>query len=307
LGATGVVALLAPLTVAAFGYDLVGGGVLAPAPLGANGHVLTAGGLTTRYEQWGSTGTPVVLVHGFLESAWVWHEVGPLLASRGYRVYAIDVRGYGYTSRTGPYTLAGDTAQLQTFLAALHLDAAHHAAPVLVGHSSGAAIVGNLARTDPAAVAAVAFMDGDGTPYGVGPGWVHRLFVDPYATALIRLVTHHPSLAGRAYRGACSASCPPFDASAWVRPMRVAGAESALKAILRQPLIGMTYAQERSMHVKAAVIYGTDDPEMTAGDAEATASRLHTHLVVPLPGAPHLGMLSSPTATAEAIARVAAP
>jgi pimeloyl-ACP methyl ester carboxylesterase len=88
--------------------------------------------------------------------------------------------------------------------------------------------------------------------------------------------------------------------------MRVPGAESALKAILRQPLIGMTYAQERSIHVKAAVIYGTDDPEMTTADADATAARLHTRLVVPLPGAPHLGMLAAPAATAAAIARVAA-
>lgn len=239
------VAALAAVTVAAYGYDLASGGTLSPPPLDANGQLVTAGGLTTHYEQWGTTGTPIVLVHGFLESSWVWHDVGRLLAARGYRVYAIDVRGFGYTQRKGPYTLASDTDQLRTFLGALHLDAADHAAPVLVGHSSGAAIVGNLARLYPAAVAAVAFMDGDGTPYGVGPGWIHRLFIDPYATALIRLVTHHPSLAAGAYRSACDRGCPPFDASAWLRPMRVPGAESALKQILRQPLIGLTYAQER--------------------------------------------------------------
>ena len=45
--------------------------------------------------------------------------------------------------------------------------------------------------------------------------------------------------------------------------MRVPGAETALKAILSQPLIGMTYHQERQIHVPAAVIYGTNDPEMT--------------------------------------------
>ena len=300
-------ALVAAVTLAASGYDLASGGTLAAPPLDANGHRVTAGGLTTHYEQWGTTGPPVVLVHGFAESAWVWHEVGPLLASRGLRIYAIDVRGYGYTQRQGPYTLASDTEQLRTFLAALHLDRAHHAAPVLVGHSSGAAIVGNLARVDPAAVAAVGFMDGDGTPYGVGPGWVHRLFVDPYATALIRLVTHHPSLAARAYRGACDGQCPPFDESAWLRPMRVPGAENALKQILRQPLIGMTYSQERQIHVRAGVIYGARDAEMSAADAWATAGRLHTQLVIPLPGSPHLGMLAAPAATAAAIARIANP
>lgn len=303
--ATGVVVVVVAVTVAAYGYDLVSRGTVPLPALDANGHVVTAGGLTTHYEQWGTRGTPVVLVHGFAESAWVWRDVASRLASRGYRVYAIDVRGYGYTQRKGPYTLAGDTEQLRTFLVALRLDAADHAAPVLVGHSSGAAIVGDLARSHPASVAAVAFLDGDGTPYGVGPGWVHRLVVDPYATALIRLVTHHPSLAARAYRSACGARCPPFDASAWLRPMRVPGAEAALKDILRRPLIGMTYRQERQIHVPAAVIYGTRDSEMGAADAQATADRLHTHLVIALPGAPHLAMLAAPSATAAAIARVA--
>jgi len=304
LVAAAVAVSVAAVTLMAYGYDVATRGAVPVPPLGPDGHLVTTDGLTTHYEQWGRTGMPVVLVHGFLESAWAWHDAGPALASRGYRVYAIDVRGYGYTQRKGPYTLASDTEQLRTFLTALNLDAAHHATPVLVGHSSGAAIVGNLARLDPAAVAAVAFMDGDGTPYGVGPGWVHRLFVDPYATALIRLITRHPSLAARAYRSGCSSSCPPFNAAAWLRPMRVPGAETALKAILTQPLIGMTYHQERQIHVPAVVIYGTKDPEMTAADARATANRLHTQEVIPLPGAPHLGMLAEPSATAAAIASV---
>jgi pimeloyl-ACP methyl ester carboxylesterase len=304
LAAVAVALSLAAVTLAASGYDLATRGALPAPPLGPDGHLVTTDGLTTHYEQWGRTGLPVVLVHGFLESAWVWHDVGPALASRGYRVYAIDVRGYGYTQRKGPYTLASDTEQLRTFLTAMNLDAAHQATPVLVGHSSGAAIVGNLARLDPAAVAAVAFMDGDGTPYGVGPGWVHRLFVDPYATALIRVITRHPSLAARAYRGGCSDRCPPFDAAGWLRPMRVAGAETALKAILTQPLIGMTYRQERQIHVPAVVIYGTKDPEMTAADARATADRVHARRVLPLPDAPHLGMLAEPSATVAAIASV---
>ena len=37
---------------------------------------------------------------------------GPLLAQRGYRVFAIDVRGFGYTQRRPPYTLSADTQQL---------------------------------------------------------------------------------------------------------------------------------------------------------------------------------------------------
>lgn len=299
-----LLALVITVTVAAAAYDVSSGRTVAVPPLDAHGHLVPTGDVTTHYEQWGRTGPAVVLVHGFLESSEVWSRVGPLLARDGYRVYALDVRGYGYTQRVGPYSLAGDTAQLAGFLAALHLDAAHGSAPVLVGHSSGAAIVGNLARTMPTAVRRLVFMDGDGTPYGVGPGWVHRLFVDPYATALIRLATRHPWLARRVYRSSCGATCPPFDADTWLRPFRVPKAEGALKAILRHQLIGMTYAQERRIHVPAAVVYGERDPEMTPAGARATAARLGTDVVEPLRGAGHLGMLSAPGSLAALLDRL---
>jgi len=247
--AAAVAAPVVAVTVAAAAYDVASDGTVPAPPLGSHGHLVRTGDIDSHYEQWGRTGPPIVLVHGFLESAAVWDRVGPVLARNGYRVYAVDVRGFGYTQRRGPYTLAGDIAQLSAFLSALHLDATHGGTATLVGHSSGAAIVGGLARSQPADVRAVVFLDGDGTPYGVGPAWVHRLVLDPYATALVRLATRHPWLADRVYRGACGPGCPAFEAAVWLRPFRVPRAEGALESILRQPLIGLTYAQERQIHV----------------------------------------------------------
>ncbi len=301
-----VAAVAAPVvavTVVAAAYDATSEGTVPAPPLGAHGHRVRTGDIESSYQQWGRTGPPIVLVHGFLESAAVWDRVGPVLAGDGYRVYALDVRGFGYTERRGPYTLAGDTAQLSAFLTALHLGAAGGDAAVLVGHSSGAAIVGALARAQAADVRGVVFLDGDGTPYGVGPAWVHRLVVDPYATAAVRLLTRHPWAAERAYRGACGPDCPPFDAATWLRPFRVPGAERALEAILRQPLIGLTYTQERQIHVPSAVIHGSQDPEMDTASARSTAARLHTDVVVAIPGAAHLPMLSAPGTVAAEVDR----
>ena len=132
---------------------------------------------------------------------------------------------------------------------------------------------------------------------------MHRLVLDPYATAVVRLLTRHPWVAERVYRGACGQDCPAFDAAAWLRPFRVPGAERALKAILRQPLIGLTYAQERQIHVPSAVIYGSQDPEMAAASARSTAARLHTDVVVAIPGAAHLPMLSAPGTVAAEVER----
>ncbi len=294
------------VTLLALGYDLTTGGSLPRPALGPTHHDVRTGDLVTHYEQWGTSGPPIVLVHGFLESSYVWDLTGPLLAGGGYRVYAIDVRGFGYTERRGPYTLDSDTDQLGAFLGALHLTPADGAAPLLVGHSSGAAIITNLARRDPSAVRRIVLMDGDGTPYGAGPAWVHALVVDPYATALVRLFSRHPALGASAVYGrACGPGCPPFDADAWTRPFRMDGAESALIDILGQPLIGLTYAQEEQVRAPATIVYGTEDPQMSADDATAAARRLRTADVVPLPGAAHLGMLSHPGLLVDAIDRAA--
>src|SRR5581483_6410280 len=143
-------------TVLSFVYNAVTQGTV---PLtSGGGHFVRTGDVRTHYETWGTTGQPVILVHGFAESTFTWHLFGPALAALGYRVFAIDVRGFGYTERRPPYSLTADTTQLQQFIAAMHLDAADAPKPVLVGHSSGAAIIGNLARLHPSLTAGVVFV-----------------------------------------------------------------------------------------------------------------------------------------------------
>ena len=296
------VAFVVQVTLASFLYNAVSQGTLA-VPKG-DGHFVRTGEVRTHYQQWGAEGPPVVLVHGFVESSFAWHLFGPELARRGYRVFAIDVRGFGYTERRPPYTLSADTGQLAAFISALHLDVAHGGAPVLVGHSSGAAIVGNLARLHPSAVAGIVFADGDGTPYGTGPTWIRGFVRDPYMISVVRIVTNHPWLVRPFYRRLCGSTCPRWtrqEAAGWARPFRIAGAEDALEAVLHQGLIGLTGDQIASIRVPAAVVRADGDPQFGLRLAQLTARRLHTDLVTTIPHAGHLVMLAQPRALAAAI------
>lgn len=45
------------------------------------------------------TGPLVLLVHGFPESWYSWRQQLPALAAAGYRAVALDVRGYGRSSK----------------------------------------------------------------------------------------------------------------------------------------------------------------------------------------------------------------
>src|SRR5918998_3916522 len=59
--------------------------------------VPVAGGRIHLVEQ--GTGPLVLLVHGFPESWYSWRHQLPALAGAGYRAVAIDVRGYGRSSK----------------------------------------------------------------------------------------------------------------------------------------------------------------------------------------------------------------
>lgn len=62
------------------------------------------------------TGPLVVLLHGFPETWWTWRHQLPDLAAAGYRVVAVDLRGYGDSDKPPRgydlWTLAGDVAGL---------------------------------------------------------------------------------------------------------------------------------------------------------------------------------------------------
>src|SRR5512142_2148272 len=94
-----VAALLVAGTAASFGYNLATDG---PAPRPAHLLFAKGGGWDTRYIEWGTRGTPVVLVPGAAETADTFAELGPVLA-KNHRVFAIDLSGTGYSAPNPPF------------------------------------------------------------------------------------------------------------------------------------------------------------------------------------------------------------
>lgn len=103
------------------------------------------------------SGPLVVLVHGWPESWYSWrHQIDPLVAA-GFRVAAMDVRGYGGSDK--PYAIeAYDMVELTDDVVGV-IDALAGPAPaILVGHDWGAPIVWTTAIRHPARVRAVVGM-----------------------------------------------------------------------------------------------------------------------------------------------------
>lgn len=61
-------------------------------------HRVEVNGTRLHYVAAGTTGSPILLVHGFPETWWAFHKLIPLLAAE-HRVFAVDLRGHGDSRR----------------------------------------------------------------------------------------------------------------------------------------------------------------------------------------------------------------
>jgi pimeloyl-ACP methyl ester carboxylesterase len=103
------------------------------------------------------TGEPVVLLHGFPQSARCWDGVTPALAAAGLRTFAPDQRGYSPGARPvgrAAYRLAEVVADAAAVVEAA-LAATGHPCAHVVGHDWGAIVAWTLAGTRPELVQTV--------------------------------------------------------------------------------------------------------------------------------------------------------
>ena len=254
----------------------------------------------TAYREWGSHGKPVVLVGGFLEPSFVWNGVGPLLAARGFHVYALDLDGYGYTVRHGPWTLTGWGDQVQRFIQAKHLTK-----PIVAGHSLGAAIAVEEARRGVAGSAVL--VDGDGLSSGGPPHFVRvALAHSPFFTTAYRVLPNVDWVVRKLLKNAYGPTHPPLDAAQinlWTDQFRAKDGRKGLQGIAEHGIPGFTSAQLRATHLRALVIWGSNDNVDALSAGRQTAHDLQAAFVV-VPNAGHLSMITDPQRVAAAIARL---
>ncbi len=71
-----------------------------------------------------SDADPVLLLHGFPESSYMWHRILPEIAAAGRRAIAPDLPGYGDSPPDPPATWEGHVEAVERFRSALGLDRA---------------------------------------------------------------------------------------------------------------------------------------------------------------------------------------
>lgn len=106
---------------------------MAPAAVEATHHVARVNGADLHHVTAGTTGSPVLLVHGFPETWWAFHRLLPHLAA-AHRVVAVDLRGFGDSSPAGDdHTSTAAADDLHGLIAHLGLGPVHLVAQDIAG------------------------------------------------------------------------------------------------------------------------------------------------------------------------------
>jgi pimeloyl-ACP methyl ester carboxylesterase len=112
------------------------------------------------------SGPLVLLVHGFPESWYSWRHQLPALAAAGHRAVAVDVRGYGRSSKPADVAAYRMVELVDDVVAVVQ--ALGESTAVVVGHDWGAGIAATSALLRPDVVSAVGLLSVPYTPPG-GP------------------------------------------------------------------------------------------------------------------------------------------
>ena len=280
---------------------------------------MSANGIRLHVAECG-TGPLVVLLHGFPEFWYAWRHQLVGLAARGYRVVAVDLRGYGDSDKPPRgydlWTLAGDVAGL---VPALGEDRA-----ALVGHGWGGVVGWTVAALHPRRVNALVAV------------------AAPHPLAIRRAVVREPRGQGRALLAVAGFQLPRWperalrvgdgversmrgwagsdwsatadfgDAVARYRAAaRIPGAAYCAMEYYRWAVRSQLRAEGRRFAVAVArpaeapvlALHGADDPWLLARTAAASAPWAgERHTVEVLTGVGHFPHEERPTAVTARIA-----
>jgi pimeloyl-ACP methyl ester carboxylesterase len=131
------------------------------------------------------TSLPVLLIHGWGCSAFVFRRNMPALADAGFRAIAVDLKGHGLSDKpiaAEEYTIDSLVEHLLEILDALGLER-----PALAGHSLGASLIYHFATKHPQRVRCMGLLSPVGLT-GVTLMWLYRALTPRLLTPIIQQI-----------------------------------------------------------------------------------------------------------------------
>ncbi len=270
-------------------------------------HRAPVNGTTLHYVSAGTTGSPILLVHGFPESWWTFHRLIPRLAA-AHRVFAVDLRGFGDSDTTpGDHDSATAAADLHQLIAHLDVGPVH-----LAGQDISGATVFRLATTRPADVRSLTAIEMGLPGFGLealadithGGAWHIGVLAAPDIPDLL-LTGREREFLGRyafpsmtAVPHAVSATDIDEFARGYARPDGWRGAAGLYRSMLREGPDIRDLATSPGLHQPVLAVGAGGGPFTAATMAQAASTPIHS---VQLDGVGHYVALEAPGELAEAM------
>lgn len=122
-----------------------------------NSQFVEIDGMHIHYQEFGVINKPtLLLIHGYTASTYVWHNVAPQLAENGFHVVAVDLIGFGYSSKPDwfDYSIASQARIISRLMNRLGIGRA-----TLVGSSYGGAVAATVTLDYPERVEKLVLVD----------------------------------------------------------------------------------------------------------------------------------------------------
>lgn len=259
------------------------------------------------YVSAGTSGSPILLVHGFPETWWTFHKLIPLLAER-HRVFAVDLRGFGDSSHVeGHYDSTTSSEDLHGLIQQLDVGPVH-----ITGQDISGTTVFRLAATHPEDVRSVTAIEMGLPGFGLealgdithGGSWHIGVMAAPGIPEMLLTGREKEFLGSWAYPAMTSVKGAFTDADidelvrTYARPNGWRGAIGLYQSMLSEAdaIKALAQASPLTMPVLAVgaaggVMTATTMRQVTAGDVKS----------VQLEGIGHYVALEAPEALSRAI------
>ena len=285
--------------------------IIAPADhtaMGITHHRAVVNGTTLHYVAAGTTGSPILLVHGFPETWWTFHKLIPLLAT-GHRVFAVDLRGFGDSdNEPGAYDSATSAEDLHQLIVHLDVGPVH-----LTGQDISGGTVFRLAVNHPQDVLSFTAIEMGLAGFGLegrladlagGGAWHIGVLVAPGIPEMLLAGRERAFLGQYAFpamtavQGAVTATDIEEFARTYARPDGWRGAIGLYRSMLREGAEIRTLAQSPGLRVPVLAVGAGGGSFTCVTMSQVTSTDVSA---VSLDGVGHYAAMEAPDELAKAI------
>jgi len=279
---------------------------------GITHHRAEVNGTTLHYVAAGTTGSPILLVHGFPETWWAFHKLIPLLATN-HRVFAVDLRGFGDSdNQPGEYGSAASAEDLHQLIAHLDVGPVH-----VTGQDISGATVFRLAATHPQDVLSFTAIEMGLAGFGLegladithGGAWHIGVLAAPGIPEMLlagrerEFLGQYAFPAMTAVQGAITAADVEEFARTYSRPDGWRGAIGLYQSMLREGAEIRTLAQTGGLRAPVLAVGAGGGSFTSATMSQVTSTEISA---VTLDGVGHYAAMEAPEELAKAILGFAA-